>query len=193
MDLEQIIQATKKQMPLSRWEHTLRVRDMALELAEQQAEIQSHQVELAAILHDYCKFWSDEQLVAWIQEKSLPEELLLYNKEIWHGPVGAEVAREKWGVLEEDVLNAIRYHTTGRPNMSVLEKIIFLADYIEPGRQFPGIDEIRKWAKLDLDQALLQSLENTIMFLIRRKQKVYPLTFITRNYYLDRVKENSKS
>ncbi|SFJ10260.1 bis(5'-nucleosyl)-tetraphosphatase (symmetrical) YqeK [Thermoflavimicrobium dichotomicum] len=192
MNLEQIIQATKEQMPLSRWEHTLRVRDTAMALAEGES-VDLQKVELAAILHDYCKFWPAEKLMAQIKENNLPEELLLYNKELWHGPVGAEIARKEWAIEDEDILNAIRYHTTGRPGMSPLEKIIFLADYIEPGRQFPGIDKVRQMAKTNMDQALLQSLDNTITFLIEKRQKVYPLTLITRNYYLEQVMLQERS
>jgi predicted HD superfamily hydrolase involved in NAD metabolism len=186
MNLDEIIQATKEQMPQSRWEHTLRVRDTALKLAEK-LQLSLSKVEIAALLHDYAKFWPDEQLISWIKKYQLPSDLLQYNKELWHGPVGAEVARRKWKILDEEILNAICYHTTGRPAMSLLEKVIFLADYIEPARKFPGVDEVRNLAEKNLDQALLQSLDNTLTFLISRRQKVYPLTLLTRNYYLELV------
>ncbi len=186
MNLDEIIQATKEQMPHSRWEHTLRVRDTALQLAEKH-KLSLPKVEIAAILHDYAKFWSDEQLISWIKKYKLPSDLLQYNKELWHGPVGAEVARQKWKILDEEICNAICYHTTGRPAMSLIEKVIFLADYIEPARNFPGLDEVRHLAEKNLDQAILQSLDNTLTFLISRGQKVYPLTLLTRNYYLELV------
>jgi predicted HD superfamily hydrolase involved in NAD metabolism len=190
MDLERLLDATRRQMSETRWEHTLRVRETALELARRE-KVDPGKTEIAAILHDYCKFWRDDELIHWIHEYRLPSDLLCYNKELWHAPVGAEVARVEFGILDEDILNAIRYHTSGRPGMSKLEKIIFLADYIEPGRRFPGVDEVRELAARDLDQAVLRAMDNTIIFLISRGQKVYPLTMLARNGMLDEVHEKA--
>ncbi|SEN03331.1 bis(5'-nucleosyl)-tetraphosphatase (symmetrical) YqeK [Lihuaxuella thermophila] len=189
MNRDELLQATKKQLTPARWEHTLRVADTAVRLAKR-VKIDPDRAEIAAILHDYCKFWPDNELISWIKTCHLPPDLLSYNKELWHAPVGAEVARKEWDIEDEDILNAIRYHTTGRPRMSELEKIIFLADYIEPGRRFPGVDRVRELAESDLDQAVLQALNNTIIFLIERGQKVYPLTLLARNDMLDQVKRN---
>ncbi|MGA9173830.1 MAG: bis(5'-nucleosyl)-tetraphosphatase (symmetrical) YqeK [Thermoactinomyces sp.] len=186
MELELLLQATKEQLPQQRWEHTLRVTETAIGLAKR-FKADERKAEVAAILHDYCKFWPDEELVRWIEERGLPEDLLQFNKELWHAPVGAEVAEVRFGIRDEDILNAIRYHTSGRPQMSLLEKIIFLADYIEPGRRFPGVDEVRRMAESDLDRALLAALDNTIVFLIERRQKVYPLTLHARNDMLEQA------
>lgn len=186
MDLEILKQATKKELPRSRWEHTLRVAETAIKLAKREG-VDRHKTQIAAILHDYCKFWSEQDLVNWIKEELLPEELLSYNKELWHAPVGAAVARKKFGIKDENILNAIRYHTSGRPAMSKLEKIIFLADYIEPGRRFPEVEEVRRVAENNLNLAVLRALDNTITFLINQSQKIYPLTLDARNDLLDRV------
>ncbi|MGA8944285.1 MAG: bis(5'-nucleosyl)-tetraphosphatase (symmetrical) YqeK [Thermoactinomyces sp.] len=186
MDLEELKQATEKMLPRSRWEHTLRVVETAVRLAEHEG-VDGHKTEIAAILHDYCKFWSEQDLVYWIKQEHLPEELLSYNKELWHAPVGAAVACKKFGIRDETILNAIRYHTSGRPGMSKLEKIIFLADYIEPGRRFPEVEEVRRIAENSLDLAVLKALDNTIVFLINQSQKIYPLTLDARNDLLDRV------
>lgn len=186
MDLEVLKQATKKEMPRSRWEHTLRVAETAIKLAKREG-VDQHKTQIAAILHDYCKFWSEQDLAYWIKQELLPEELLSYNKELWHAPVGAAVARKKFGIKDENILNAIRYHTSGRPAMSKLEKIIFLADYIEPGRRFKEVEEVRRVAENNLNQAVLRALDNTIVYLIKQSQKIYPLTLDTRNDLLDRV------
>lgn len=188
MDRDIIVEATKSQLTPARWEHTLRVAETAVELAKRE-QVDPNRADIAAILHDYCKFWPAEELVSWIKQYQLPEDLLHYNKELWHAPVGAEVARVKWGISDEDILNAIRYHTSGRPRMSKLEKIIYLADYIEPGRRFPGVDEVRELAQMDLDQAVLQAMNNSIIFLIERRQKVYPLTMLARNDMLEQIAE----
>ncbi|MBD1372873.1 bis(5'-nucleosyl)-tetraphosphatase (symmetrical) YqeK [Hazenella sp. IB182357] len=182
MNLDILKQATKNELPTSRWEHTLRVLDTAIDLI-QDRQIDLLSIQVAAVLHDFCKFWPDEELKKWISKYELPRELLHYHKEIWHAPVGAEVARIKWGITDEAILNAIRYHTTGRPEMTEIEKIIFVADYIEPGRKFPDVEEVRKTAETHLDGAVAQSLRNTISFLESRNQMVYPLTLQAYGYY----------
>ncbi|WP_124727872.1 bis(5'-nucleosyl)-tetraphosphatase (symmetrical) YqeK [Staphylospora marina] len=186
MNLEIMMDKTRGQMPVSRWEHTLRVRDTAVAMARREGEDPAR-AEIAAILHDYCKFWPEDELRRRIRVHNLPEDLLDYNPELWHGPVAAEVVREEFGIADVDILNAIRYHTSGRPGMSRLEKIIWLSDVIEPGRRHPGVDEVRKLAEHDLDRAVLKAMDNTIRFLLDRSWKVYPLTLLARNAMLDEV------
>lgn len=191
MDLEFLLQATKKQLKPERWEHTLRVVETAKELALQEgADLNS--AEIASVLHDYCKFWSKEQMEEWMNKYQLPQDLLDYHKEIWHAPVGALVARVEFGIEDPDILQAIASHTVGRPGMSLLEKIVFLADYIEPGRKFPGVEEVRQYAKLDINLAVLKAMNNTITFLLSQNQKVYPLALEAYNYMVDLVKLSSK-
>ncbi|TCP69291.1 bis(5'-nucleosyl)-tetraphosphatase (symmetrical) YqeK [Baia soyae] len=180
MDLDVLLQATKKQLKPERFEHTLRVVDTAVELAKRFGA-DPPKAKIASILHDYCKFWSREQLTQWIKRCQLPLDLLEYHKEIWHAPVGAEVAREEFGIVDEDILQSIRSHTVGRPGMSTLEKVVYLADYIEPGRRFPGVDEVRRLAEIDLDVAVLQAMDNTILFLQSQQQPIYPLAIAARD------------
>ncbi|GGA36878.1 hypothetical protein GCM10007416_07300 [Kroppenstedtia guangzhouensis] len=188
MNQDERTEAVRKQLPKTRWEHTLRVVETAVELADR-VGVDRKQARLAALLHDYCKFWPRERMERIIRERGLPQDLLKHHVELWHAPVGAEVVREELEVEDEGVLDAIRYHTTGRPHMSLLDKVIFLADYIEPGRQFPGVEEVRELARKDLDQAVLKSLDNTLVFLIQRGQKVYPLTVAARNDMVDRIRQ----
>jgi predicted HD superfamily hydrolase involved in NAD metabolism len=188
MDLELLQQATKKVLTPTRWEHTLRVIDTAVKLAHHEG-IDPQKAEVAATLHDYCKFWSADELIIWIKRYHLPPDLLDYNSDLWHAPVGAEVARIHFGIHDEDILHAIRYHTSARPQMSPLEKIIYLADYTEPGRQFPAAEEVRQLVNIDVEKALLQALDYTILSLIERRQKIYPLTLAARNEQLQRVRQ----
>ncbi|WP_044642317.1 bis(5'-nucleosyl)-tetraphosphatase (symmetrical) YqeK [Risungbinella massiliensis] len=191
MELTEIISAVRQELPERRFAHTQRVVETALELAEIFGE-NREKIKIAGYLHDYCKFWSADRLTEWIRKHQLPSELLDHNKELWHGPVGAEVARSQFGVQEDDILDAIRYHTSGRPNMGLLEKIIFLADFVEPGRQFPGVERARELVKQDLNEAMLYVLEHTIVFLIEKGQKVYPQTLYARNAYLEENKTSIK-
>lgn len=177
---ERLLQALRDEVPEHRFRHTLGVMEAAVRLAERYGADPA-KAEMAAILHDIAKYWPVERLRAAVQASAFPQDVLAYDAVLWHGPVAAEVARTRFGVTDEDVLNAIRYHTTGRPGMSVLEKVVCLADYIEPGRQFPGVDEIRRLAEADLDAALAKALGGTIAYLISRGMRVYPLTLLAYN------------
>jgi predicted HD superfamily hydrolase involved in NAD metabolism len=142
---------TREQFSLSRWEHTIRVVETAAILAKRFGA-DTEKVDTAAILHDYCKFWTAESLIFAIKQYNLSPDLLLYNQELWHGPVAAQVVQTEFGIDDQEIIDAIYYHTTGRPQMSLVEKVVFLADYIEPARQFPGVDVVRRLAENQLDQ-----------------------------------------
>lgn len=116
-----------------------------------------------------------------IQKEQMDPLLLEYSPELWHAPVGAYLVKKEAAIHDQDILTAIEFHTSGRPNMTLLEKVIYVADYIEPGRHFPGVEEVRELAEKDLDSALIQSLKNTISFLLKKNQPVYPDTLATYN------------
>lgn len=192
MNREQLLAAVKEQVTKHRYEHILGVVETAKKLAKRYGA-DKKKAELAAILHDYCKFWPEEKMKQIIEDTPhIPADLLEYDKELWHAHVGAEVARRELGIEDEDVLDAIRYHTSGRENMTLLERVVCLADYIEPNRQFPGVDELRKLAKEDLDRALAQALGGTITFLVNREKKIYPLTVLARNSLIKPKKKQAK-
>ncbi|UTR09326.1 bis(5'-nucleosyl)-tetraphosphatase (symmetrical) YqeK [Evansella sp. LMS18] len=174
--------AVRKSLKPRRFEHTERVTEEAERLAGLYgADV--GKARLAAILHDYAKYRSPEEMRQTVIEAGLNRKLLFFGDEILHSFVGAYYIKEELGMEDEDILSAVRYHTTGRAAMKELEKIIFLADYIEPGRSFPGIEEVRETAKVSLDEACLLSLKNTIGFLVKKKKPVYPDTFEAYNYY----------
>src|SRR5690606_17644332 len=109
MQIEQLIESTRRELPRARFEHTLRVQKLAVKYAEQMG-IDKERTSIAAILHDYCKFWSNEKLISWIRKYNLPNDLLDYHPELWHAPVGAEVAARHFGITDQEILQAIRYH-----------------------------------------------------------------------------------
>jgi predicted HD superfamily hydrolase involved in NAD metabolism len=180
MEREQALNIVKKQLTDHRYQHTLGVMETAIALAEQYgADVKK--AELAAIFHDYAKFRPKDEMRQIILSGKFPQDLLQYNSELWHAPAGAYLAEKEAGISDKEVLDAIRYHTSGRPGMTLLEKIIYLADYIEPGRHFPGVEEVRTLAKEDLDTAFIQAVKNTILFLMKKNQPVYPESFQTYN------------
>lgn len=180
MEREQALQKVRDQLTEHRYQHTIGVMETAIVLAERFGA-DPRKAELAAIFHDYAKFRPKEEMRQIIVEQNMPAELLQYNSELWHAPVGAYLAEIEAGVTDQEVLDAIRYHTSGRIGMTLLDKIIYLADYIEPGRHFPGVEEVREMAREDLDKALIQSMKNTIQFLMKKNQPVFPDTFNAYN------------
>ena len=119
------------------------------------------------LLHDSAKCLSADEKIARCQKHRLPiSKVELANPELLHAKLGAFYAREKYGVDDEDILSAIEFHTTGRPAMSLLEKIVFVADYIEPNRKpLPEIEEIRREAFTDIDVSIVHILKNTLSYL----------------------------
>ncbi|PAE23049.1 MULTISPECIES: bis(5'-nucleosyl)-tetraphosphatase (symmetrical) YqeK [Bacillaceae] len=180
MNREKALAIVKEQLTEHRYLHTVGVMETAIKLAEKYGA-DSKKAELAAIFHDYAKFRPKEEMREIIIKTGMPAELLDYNSELWHAPVGAYLAEKEAGMHDKEVLDAIRYHTSGRPGMALLEKIIYLADYIEPGRHFPGVDEVRDLAQTNLNKALIKSVQNTIMFLMKKGQPVFPASFETYN------------
>ena len=192
MNREQLMRAVEKEMPAKRWEHTLGVMESAVQLAYRYGA-DPGKAELAAILHDVAKYWPVEKQRQIIVEHGLPRELLDYDKALWHAHVGALVAQRDFGIDDEEVLNAIRYHTSGRVRMTKLEKVVCLADYIEPGRNFPGVDQLRELAEASLEKALLAGFDGTISELLSRGKKIFPLTLLARNALIDELSQQENN
>ncbi|MBO8177601.1 MAG: bis(5'-nucleosyl)-tetraphosphatase (symmetrical) YqeK [Bacillus sp. (in: Bacteria)] len=180
MERNKALSIVKEQLTEKRYEHTLGVMETAIQLAERYgADVKK--AELAAIFHDYAKFRNKEEMKQIIINQQMDARLLQFHHELWHAPVGAYLVQQEVGITDEEVLSAIRYHTTGRVGMTLLEKVVYLADYIEPGRRFPGVEEAREIARHNLDEAMIFALRNTITFLMRQNQPIFPDTFETYN------------
>ncbi|MCP3030382.1 bis(5'-nucleosyl)-tetraphosphatase (symmetrical) YqeK [Halobacillus sp. A1] len=181
LNRDQLLEFVKPHLKKSRYEHTIRVTDTALELARKYGADLAR-TEKAAILHDFAKNKSKDELKQWIlKDQRLSKDLLYYHHELWHGPVGALMLEKEIQLKDKEVQSAIACHTSGKKDMSILDKVVFLADYIEPGRKFSGVEEVRELAEQDLDKACLQAMINTIQFLMNNKSSVYPNTFHAYN------------
>ncbi|MDO4794247.1 MAG: bis(5'-nucleosyl)-tetraphosphatase (symmetrical) YqeK, partial [Filifactor alocis] len=156
--------------------------DTAVALCEKYG-IDTEKAELAALFHDYAKEWTKEEALEFFERSSVNlTELELRSPQLWHAKVAQRIAKEEYGIEDEDVLNAIRYHTTCRAGMSDLEIVIALADYIEPSRSYPGVEELRRAEKdLGMREALLQGLNHTIEYLLKEDQLIHPDTLEARN------------
>lgn len=180
MKIEEARLLIKQELPSERYHHTLRVAEAAVKLATLHNVNRKH-AELAAVFHDVAKYRPYDELKHYIQRSSLPCDLLHYHHELWHGPVGSIIVKETYGITNEDIQHAIRYHTTGREGMSQLELIICVADYIEPGRKIPGVDDVRHQATRNLVEAAWMVISRTIKHLIRKRVTIYPDTFFAYN------------
>ncbi|NQD66618.1 HD domain-containing protein [Bacillus haikouensis] len=176
MDRDTALEMVKEQLTEHRYVHTCGVMETAIMLARKYGADEK-KAETAAIFHDYAKFRDKKEMKQIIEKEGLPKDLLEYNSELWHAPVGAILVEREAGIADREILDAIRFHTSGNDHMSILDKVIYLADYIEPNRHFPGVEEVRETARESLDEAILQALQNTMVFLMKKKQAIYPDTF----------------
>ena len=170
---EDIIEEVRARLSKNRFEHVLRVELTALELAEKY-DIDREKTSIAALLHDVAKEEPDSEMRDLVISENLDLDLLQYGSQIWHAPVGAVQARRDFEIIDEEILNAIKYHTIGTPDMTDVEKVIFVADYIEPCRNFDGVKKARKLADKSLDRVIQYKIKDTIVDLVARKKKIYP-------------------
>lgn len=163
----------KKQLSSKRYEHSVRVAETAVKLARLHS-CDEDKAEIAGLLHDYCKEYPKEEQVRIAVEQHLlssREDLLM--PQVLHGPVASYILKQEGLVDDESVLQAVRYHTTGHPDMDTLAKIIFIADYIEPGRKTPNIDDLFDIAARDLDECVVEIVDRTTVYLIGKRQIIH--------------------
>lgn len=171
--IDEIMAAMQQTLPHKRYVHTLGVAFLAASLAMAYGK-NSEKAMIAGLLHDCAKCLPEEEILRQCLKKELPvSDTEKAHPYLLHGKLGAWYAKHKYGIKDEKILNAIRYHTTGRPDMCFLEKNIFLSDYIEIGRKQPTepeLDEIRRIAFQDIDQAVYLAARNTVGYLTKQKE-----------------------
>ena len=183
----------KENLKESRLRHTYNVREMAEKLADIYGADRKKAAK-AAMYHDICKGkdFTDDVLNGYVRRFGLDEKYI-NNSALSHSRIAAELMEREWGVEDQQIIDAVRYHTTGRPKMSLLEKIIFIADAAEPGRSYKGAEEIRKTAFTDIDKACLMALENTIGYVVSTGGKLDEDSVRTRDWFLKTEKEREKN
>lgn len=174
-----------------RFTHTLGVLEIAQKLGHIY-NIDEEKVKISALLHDCAKDIPNNLKLRLCKEYHISlDKVILQDIELCHSFLGAEIAKREYGIDDEDILNAIRYHTTGRAYMSDLEKLIYLADYIEPNRVFfEGLEEVRKNAYNNLDKAIEIALRNTIEYVTQNNKIMHPLTIEALDFLINK-KEDS--
>lgn len=183
MTRSELIDHLEKALKDKRFQHVLRVEETAIKLAEQYG-VDVEKASIAGLCHDYAKQRPDEDFIAEIKKKGLNPLLLDYGNAIWHGVVGAELIKDELGIWDEDILNAVRHHTTGAPVMTKLEQVIYMADYIEPGRDFVGVKKARVITAANLQAGVAYQTKHTLAYLIENGKPVYPKTIDTYNAWV---------
>lgn len=155
----------KKRLSTKRYQHTLNVRRMAVKLAKRWGA-DPEKAALAALLHDTAKELPREEMLQILNDNAIMAENAQNRPSpVWHGICAAILAQTQWGVEDEEVLSAIRCHTTGKPGMSLLDEIVFLADMTSAERDYPEVDYLRKLEKKDIHQAIREALEMNLHWL----------------------------
>ncbi|MEF9935269.1 MAG: bis(5'-nucleosyl)-tetraphosphatase (symmetrical) YqeK [Clostridium sp.] len=178
---DKIREFAKASLNDKKFNHCLRVEKMAVSLAKQYG-VDIEKAKIAAISHDCAKFFSHDKMINNMKQSGqYIDEIQLSVPYLLHGPVAAIRIKETFNVTDEDILNAIRFHTTGRKGMGMLEKIIYIADLIEEGRDFKGVEEIRKEAFKNIDRALVMGCNTTMSYVMLKGQVIHPSTVELRN------------
>lgn len=186
---DQIEAYLRENLTDSRYRHTLGVVDITEKLSEKYGADKS-KARYAALIHDCAKNMSVEMQMTILKDRGIQlDEISIESPQILHGLVGAIIAKENMGIDDEEILDAVKYHTTGRRDMSKLEKIIYIGDYIEPNRTYPGVDRLREITFSDLDKGVLMGFDNTISYVIKQGQLVHHFTFQARNYLILEMKK----
>ena len=182
-ELMEIRSRLKDELKKSRFEHSLGVEFTSASLAMRYgADI--YKARIAGLLHDCAKNVSDDKQLDLCKKYKLPisdtEKKLSY---LLHAKLGAYIAKKEYGLKYNEIHSAIEYHTTGKPDMKILEKIVFVADYIEPGRdKAPRLDEIRVEAFQDIDYAMLMIFDDTISYILSSDGIIDNTTLDAQNY-----------
>lgn len=183
-ELKKISKKLAKILKKDRYEHTLGVMYTSASLAMRYgADVGKAMT--AGLLHDCGKYLPAKEQIKLCRKKKIAlTESELEMPALVHAKLGAYLARHEYGIKDTEILGAVTYHTTGRPDMSLLEKIVYIADYIEPNRkEIPGLAQIRKAAFDDIDQAVCMSAGSTVRYLKNGGKAVDPMTINTYNFY----------
>lgn len=169
-----------------RYNHSLGVMECAVEMAKHHgADVEKARI--AGLLHDCAKNYSRQEMFELCEKYNLElDDVTMKQTGLIHGFLGAEIAKDVFGIDDEEIYDAIFYHTVGKPDMPLLTKIIYIADSIEPMRHYEGVEILRALAFDNIDKALVYQIDMTIKSVLKKGTLLHTNTIDTRNYYLSR-------
>ncbi|MBF2064397.1 MAG: bis(5'-nucleosyl)-tetraphosphatase (symmetrical) YqeK [Calothrix sp. C42_A2020_038] len=188
---EQVLAWLAKNVPSNRIEHILRVEQMSVSLALLH-NLNCEKAAASAIMHDLAKYFPGKRLLQMARTSGIEvDEVLESNPHLLHADVGAIIARDTFGVTDPEILQAIANHTLGRPAMSRLCCVVFLADSLEPGRgDTDELQILRSEASTSLEKAIWLTCNHTINHLIERHCVIHPRVITTRNWFLTKSRQS---
>jgi len=188
-DISELTEILQKQLKPKRFRHSLGVSFVAASLA-MRYKTDINKAQTAGLIHDIAKRNTDDTYIEFCKNNNIEINDAEYNNPgLLHAKIGAFIARDEFGITDEEILSSIICHTTGKPEMTILDKIIYIADYIEPGRKIqPNLEAIRQQAFKDIDNALLMILNDTVDYLKTTGKVIDPNTEETYNYYKELIK-----
>ena len=176
MDYSEAKKLVKARLSEKRWTHTKNVKKMAVKLARRW-DTDPEKAAMAAILHDSAKELPKQELLQIFADNAIiAENAPARPSPVWHGIAAAILAETQWGITDPEILSAIRCHTTGKPGMSKLDKIIYLADMTSAERDWSGVNKLRKLERNDLDAAMLVALKQTNDFVLSQGKPLDPMS-----------------
>lgn len=194
LDKYEIEKEIKKSMTRERFQHSLRVRDTALRLAEIYGCCRE-KAELASLLHDVARDIPVEMMQKLLSENDVcKEDMDIYadNYLLLHAKAGKIIAKQKFGIKDRDVLSSIELHTTGGASMTLLNKVVFVADFIEPERKFKGVEKARELSFLSLEETVLYIYKFLLKRLLRKGLFICQNTFLGYNEIIQNKRKNGK-
>ncbi len=187
MTIDQMTAKLKGSLLEKRFIHSLGVMECAIELAKLYGA-DAEKAAVAGLLHDCAKNYSKDEMFALCSEYGIElDNVMKSSSGLIHGLLGAEVAKRGYEIDDEEIYDAIYYHTVGKPDMSLLTQIIYIADGIEQNRHYDGVERIRALATEDLDKALILQIDYTIKSVISKGGLLHTNTIDTRNWYLSKI------
>ena len=182
--LKKIKKELKKELDKNRYQHTLGVMYTASCLAMRHGG-DMQEAMYAGLLHDCAKCIPIDKQIHLCEKNHIPiRDVERKNPHLLHAKLGVFLAKAEYGIKDKTILHAIEVHTTGAPNMGLLDKILFVADYIEPHRdRAPNLTEVRTLAFTDINEAVLRILYDTIHYLNQRKGSIDSITYDTYQFY----------
>lgn len=184
-DEEKILGLLSQRLSPSRYNHTIGVMKKSVEYAKMLGA-DEERVRIAALLHDCAKNLGPGELVRYAKQHGIAaDDDMMKAPHLLHGPVGAIIASTEYGITDSHILSIIEKHTLGSENMTIEEKIVYLADYTEDGRKYPSSAEVRGLALKDFGMALIKCSEESIKHLLSRNAYIHPQSIITRNGFIE--------
>ncbi len=182
---EQALKDMQRNLSEKRYKHSIAVAQTARELAKIHG-VDQEKAYTAGLFHDFAKYMTDEKSLVYLKEMNLQDEFLLASATLAHGKIAAYILEKDYDLMDKEILSAIDKHTFGDVEMSNLDKIVYIADAIEPNRNYPSVSTLRNLAKEDLNLVCYEYLKHNFKYLLENDRKIYKKSLEMYNSIIER-------